>query len=74
MLRFIQDAAAFIVLRAALAVMGHPGERLKPRAGLPTIEAADAQSWSAGWWSGIAVGFINGLGVAALVFTSGVLA
>ncbi len=74
MIRFFQDAAAFIVLRFALAAMGHPGERLKPRASLPTVEAAEAQSWHAGWWTGIAVGFVNGVGVAVLVFTSGVLA
>ncbi len=73
MIRFFQDAAAFIVLRIALAVMGHPGERIKPRASLPTVEAADAQSWRHGWWCGIAVGFVNGLGFAALVFSSGVL-
>jgi hypothetical protein len=73
-IRFFQDAAAFVALRFALAVMGHPGERLKPRANFPTVESAEAQSWHTGWWTGIAVGFVNGAGLVALLFSSGVLA
>jgi hypothetical protein len=38
------------------------------------VESAEAQSWHTGWWTGIAVGFVNGAGLVALLFTSGVLA
>lgn len=34
---------------------------------LPDITRAEAQSWFDGWWAGIAVGFVCGAGVGALL-------
>lgn len=34
---------------------------------LPEIADRPKRAWAAGWWAGIAVGFINGLGFAVLL-------
>jgi len=73
-MNFIQQIAAFVALRFALAVMGHPGAKPKPRASLPTVESTEAQSWFSGWWHGLPVGAVIGAGVVAVLFSSGVLA
>jgi hypothetical protein len=42
-------------------------KRLEQPAPMPTVTKAEAQSWFAGWWNGIAVGIIIGAAVAAIV-------
>ena len=34
----------------------------------PAVEQAAAHEWAAGWWGGIAVGFVNGVAAAVLYF------
>lgn len=40
---------------------------LAPPRDLPTAADEPRRAWANGWWSGIAVGVINGLGAAVLV-------
>lgn len=35
---------------------------------LPDISKAEARSWAAGWWAGIAVGLVNGIGLAVFLY------
>ena len=40
-----------------------------PRPAPPSaVEQAAAREWAAGWWGGIAVGFVNGLGASAILW------
>jgi hypothetical protein len=77
-MKTLQDLIMFMILRAALAIMGDqrdpPRQRLAKPGPLPDVARGDAQSWFNGWWCGIAVGAVNGAGLVALLFTSGVLA
>ena len=47
-----------------------PLKRMRKAEPLPTVECTqlEAQAWRAGWWQGIAVGFVIGLGAATLAF------
>lgn len=40
---------------------------------LPDLEFREAASWFNGWWHGICVGAVIGIGLTTIVFTSGVL-
>lgn len=42
-------------------------KRLTPRAELPSPTEDARASFLSGWWSGIAIGFINGVGAAVIV-------
>lgn len=46
-----------------------PFKRMPKAEPLPTVECAqlEAEAWRAGWWQGIAVGLVIGLGVAVVV-------
>ncbi len=44
------------------------------RHALPDLESREASSWFAGWWHGIAVGSVIGVGLTVVLFTSGVVA
>ena len=46
--------------------------RLKLRPA-PDLEHREAASFFSGWWCGISVGSVIGIGLATLFFTSGVL-
>lgn len=45
--------------------------RVPPRLGapsrIPTVQQAAQVEWAAGWWAGIVVGFVIGLGAAVLI-------
>lgn len=45
-----------------------PLKRMRKASPLPTVQCTEleAQAWSAGWWQGIAVGFVIGLGAAVV--------
>ncbi len=45
-----------------------------PRHALPDVEQREASSFFEGWWSGIAVGSVIGVGLTVVLFTSGVMA
>lgn len=40
---------------------------LPPPSPLPTVADDPRRAWSHGWWAGIAVGAINGIGGAVLI-------
>ena len=42
-------------------------KRLTPRAELPSPTEDARASFLSGWWSGIAIGFVNGIGAAVIV-------
>lgn len=46
-----------------------PFKRMRKAEPLPTVECSqlEATAWRAGWWQGIAVGFVIGLGAAVVV-------
>lgn len=41
--------------------------RLRKPAPLPTVQGATASAWAAGWYTGLAVGTVTGLGLAVLL-------
>lgn len=46
-----------------------PWKRLRKASPLPQVECteSEANAWRAGWWQGIAVGIVLGLGAAVVV-------
>lgn len=51
----------------SLNILNTPTVKKAPPAPLPDVTRAEAQSWFAGWWYGIAVGAICGAAVGVLL-------
>lgn len=71
----IVDGAMYCVIRMAQALMeddARPAKPLKAKP-LPDLEGREASSFFEGWWTGIAVGAVIGVGLTVVLFTSGVM-